>query len=84
MEVKVTINKNFEIREGSRLRGYADVTIDNKFAIHGIKIIQGDEKLFIAMPCKKRDGKFYDIAHPINNEIREILEAAILNEFTKE
>ncbi len=83
MEIKVTINKNIETKEGSRLRGFADIEIDNKLAIHGIKIIQGAEKLFVAMPSKKRDNKFYDIVHPINNEVREIIETAILNEYTK-
>ena len=83
MEFKVTIKK-IEKQKESKLRGYADVLIDNKFVIHGIKIIQGKEKLFIAMPDKKVEDKFYDIVHPINNEVREALETAILNEFTKE
>ncbi len=82
MELKVTVNKN-EIQEGSRLRGYADIVIDNKIVIHGITIIQGKEKLFVSMPSRKKENKFIDIVHPINNDTREEIETAILNEFMK-
>ena len=70
--VNITLKR---LSEGkvSRLKGYANVTVDNMIAIHDIKILEGkeNEKLFI------------DIAHPINSESREIFEKAILDEYNR-
>lgn len=76
--------KKLEAKENSRLIGSATITIDNEFAINGIKIIKGDNRIFVAMPSEKMpDNSFRDMAHPINMECRKKLEAAILNEFNK-
>ena len=64
-------------REGSRMKGYATVTLDDCFVVRNIRIIEGDEKLFIAMPSKKVPGGHKDIAHPINRETRKMFEDAI-------
>lgn len=73
--------------ETSRLKGYATVTVDDMIAIHDIKILVGkdNETLFIAFPSKRDvvNGKFLDIAHPINSESREIFEKAILDEYNR-
>lgn len=69
-------------REGSRMRGSATVVIDDCFAVHGIRIIEGDEGLFIAMPSKKvSNDEYHDIAHPINKETRAMFEDAILEAY---
>ena len=69
-------------REGSRMKGYATVTIDNCFVVRNIRIIEGDEKLFIAMPSRKvADDRYEDIAHPINAETRKLFEDKILEEY---
>ena len=69
-------------REGSRMRGNATVVLDDCFAVHGIRIIEGDEGLFIAMPSKKvGSGEYHDIAHPINKEARAMFEEAILDAY---
>lgn len=69
-------------REGSRMKGYATVTIDDCFVVRNIRIIEGDEKLFIAMPSRKiADDRYEDIAHPINAETRKIFEDKILEEY---
>ena len=70
-------------KENSRLRGIASVLLDDAFAIHDIRIIEGDNGLFIAMPSRKipNSGEFKDIAHPINAETREKIQSAILEAY---
>lgn len=71
-------------REGSRLKGYASVLIDDSFAVHDIRIIEGDKGLFIAMPSRKAaNGVYRDTAHPINKEVRAMFEEAILDAYNK-
>jgi len=72
-------------KENSRMKGIASVLIDDSFAVHDIRIIEGDNGLFIAMPSRKTPtGGYRDIAHPINPEVRKMFEEAILEEYNKE
>ena len=69
-------------KEGSRMKGIASVLIDDCFAVHDIRIIEGENGLFIAMPSKKTpSGDYRDIAHPINPETRTVFEDAILEAY---
>ena len=69
-------------KEGSRMKGIASVLIDDGFAVHDIRIIEGDNGLFIAMPSRKVEtGGYRDIAHPINPEVRAMFEEAILEAY---
>ena len=69
---------------GGKMKAVVSVTIDDAFVVHDIKVIEGQEKLFIAMPSRKTpDGEFKDIAHPINASTREELETKILAEYEK-
>lgn len=69
-------------KEGSRMKGIASVLIDDSFAVHDIRIIEGDNGLFIAMPSRKTAvGGYRDIAHPINPEVRAMFENAIFEEY---
>ena len=69
-------------KEGSRMKGIASVLIDDSFAVHDIRIIEGDNGLFIAMPSRKTStGGYRDIAHPINPEVRSMFEDAILEAY---
>ncbi len=71
-------------KEGSRMKGIASVLLDDSFAVHDIRIIEGDNGLFIAMPSRKTaTGGYRDIAHPINPEIRSMFEEAILEAYDK-
>ena len=71
-------------KEGSRMKGIASVLLDDAFAVHDIRIIEGDNGLFIAMPSRKTaTGGYRDIAHPINPDVRKQFEEAILEEFEK-
>ena len=66
------------------LKAIVSVTFDNEFVVHDIKIIEGQNGLFIAMPSRKTpDGEFKDIAHPINTETRERIQSAILEAYEK-
>ena len=71
-------------KENSRLRGIASILIDEAFAVHDIRIIEGDNGLFIAMPSRKTaTGEYKDVCHPINPEVRKMFEDAIFAEFNK-
>jgi len=76
----VTVRK--EERENSRMKGKVSVLIDDCFAIHDIRIIEGNEGLFVAMPSnQKSNGEYRDIAHPINKETRKMFEEKILEAY---
>ena len=67
------------------MRAVVSVTFDNEFVVHDIKVIEGERGLFIAMPSKKSaDGEYRDIAHPINSDMRKVLQDTILEAFDKE
>ncbi len=71
-------------KEGSRMKGIASVLLDDSFAVHDIRIIEGDNGLFIAMPSRKTAvGGYRDIAHPINPEVRTMFEEAIFDAYNK-
>ncbi len=81
--MKITSVKVRKIeKEDSRMKGIASVVIDDCFAVKDIRIIQGEDKLFIAMPSRKYpDGEYRDVAHPINGETRKMFEDAIIDEY---
>ena len=69
-------------KEDSKLKAFASITIEDCFVVHDIRVIEGKEGYFIAMPYKKTpDGKIKDIAHPIVPETRKDLEAQIIEAF---
>lgn len=83
MEITSVTVRKFE-KDGNRMKGIATIVIDNAFAIHDIRIIEGDNGLFIAMPSRKTaTGEYRDIAHPINTDIRTMFQNAILEEYEK-
>ena len=71
-------------KEDNKLRAIASVTIEECFVIHDIKIIEGTEGLFIAMPSRKtKEGEYKDIAHPINSETRKELSDIVLKAYNE-
>lgn len=71
-------------KEDSKLKAVASITIDDCFVIHDIKIIEGMEGPFVAMPNRKTsEGEYKDIAHPIQTDTREMLVARILNAYSE-
>lgn len=64
------------------MRAVVTITIDNVFAVHDIKVIEGAKGLFIAMPSRRNaEGEYRDIAHPINSETRQYLQDLIMNKY---
>ncbi|HBW13226.1 MAG TPA: septation protein SpoVG [Proteiniclasticum sp.] len=73
-----------KIAADGKMKAIVSVTFDNEFVVHDIKVIEGQNGLFIAMPSRKTpDGEFKDIAHPINTQTREALQSSILKEYEK-
>ena len=84
MMMKITDVRLKKVDGHNRLKAIASVTIDDCFVIHELRIIEGDNGLFIAMPSRKLpEGEFKDIAHPINAETRKMFEDAIFEEYNK-
>ena len=79
--MEITEVKVFPIQE-EKLRAFVSIVIDRCFMVNDIKVIQGRDGLFISMPSRrKKNGDFKDIAHPLNNETRRMIEERILNEY---
>ena len=73
-----------KISAEGKMKAIVSVTFENQFVVHDIKVIEGQNGLFIAMPSRKTPaGEFKDIAHPINTETREQIQKAILDEYEK-
>lgn len=68
--------------DSGKLKAIASIIIEDCFAVHDIKIIEGNDGMFIAMPSRKTvEGEFKDIAHPINTETRELIKSMVLEGF---
>lgn len=66
----------------AKMKAVASITLDEAFAIHDIKVIEGERGLFVAMPNKKMpNGEYCDVAHPIHSGMRAVLEEVILGEY---
>jgi stage V sporulation protein G len=77
----ITEVKVFPIQE-EKLKAFVSIVFDQCFMINDIKIIQGRDGLFISMPSrKKKNGEFKDVAHPLNNETRRMIEEKVLAEY---
>ena len=78
-EVRITL------RDEEKLKAFANVTFDDAFVVRGLKVINGTNGYFVSMPSRKRpDGTYQDIAHPINNEMRRMIEDAVLGAYENE
>src|SRR5688572_3841822 len=65
--------------DDEKLKAFVSIVFDGDFVVTDIKIIHGPKGLFVSMPSKKRkDGTFKDIAHPLNNKMRQYLEEKVL------
>ena len=83
--MEITDVKVRKIMSDGRLRGVVSVTIDDMFAVHDIKVVQGDERLFVAMPSRKdENGVFRDIVHPISASARKLFEETILEAYERQ
>ena len=84
VSMNITDIKIRKIIPEGRLRAVISITIDNMLAVHDIKVVQGDERLFVAMPSRKdENGVFRDIVHPISPEARKLVEDEILAAYNR-
>ena len=68
--------------EMNKVKALASITIDDEFVIHDLRVVEGERGFFVAMPSRKLpNGTHRDIAHPINSETRELIQARVLEEF---
>jgi stage V sporulation protein G len=82
--MKITDIRVRKVAKQGKMRAVVSVTFDDEFVVHDIKVIEGERGLFIAMPSKKSsDGEYRDIAHPINSDMRGVLQSAILEAYDK-
>ncbi len=73
-----------KVNDDGKMRAVVSVTFDEEFVVHDIKIIEGQNGLFIAMPSRKMgEGDFRDIAHPLTSETRNKIKDAIFEEYNK-
>lgn len=80
--MEITDVKIRKLMNEGRLRAVVSATVDDMLAVHDIKIVQGDERLFVAMPSRKDEsGMFRDIVHPISASARKLFEQAILEAY---
>ncbi len=81
--MEITEVKVFPVGE-EKLKAFVSIVFDRCFMVNDIKIIQGKDSLFISMPSRrKRNGKFKDVAHPLNTETRQRMERQILAEYER-
>lgn len=83
--MEITEVKVYPVQDNEKLKGYATIIFDGCFVVRDLKIIDGNTGLFVAMPSKKKkDGTYRDIAHPLNNETRSMIEDAIIREYGRQ
>ena len=79
--MEITQVKIFPVEE-DKLKAFVSVVFDHCFMVNDIKVIQGKDGLFLSMPSRrKKTGEFKDVAHPLNNETRRMLEERVLEEY---
>lgn len=82
--MEITEVKVFPVKE-ERLKAFATIIFDSCFVIRDLRIINGNNGLFVAMPSKKmKDGSYKDTAHPLNNETRQKIEDRVIDAYKKE
>lgn len=71
-----------KINQDGKMKAIVSVTFDNAFVVHDVKVVEGTNGLFVAMPSRKTpEGEFRDIAHPISSNAREIIQTAVLKAY---
>ena len=80
--MKITEVRIRKMDNADKLKAFAEVTFDDAFVVHDIKVIEGEKGMFISFPARKgNDEKFHDICHPIKSEMRSEIESAVLKAY---
>ena len=73
-----------KVSDEGKMKAIVSITFDDEFVVHDVKIIEGQNGLFVAMPSRKMgEGDFRDIAHPLVSETRNKIKEAIFAEYEK-
>lgn len=73
------------VNSAGRMKAVVSVTFDNQFVVHDIKVVEGNNGFFVAMPSRKgADGEFRDVAHPITTETRNMMQTMILDAYNEQ
>ncbi|MGI6588130.1 MAG: septation regulator SpoVG [Peptococcia bacterium] len=80
--VNITDIRIRKINYEGRMKAVVSITFDDSFVVHDIKVVEGNNGLFVAMPSRKMpDGEYRDIAHPISSDAREVIQSAVLKAY---
>ena len=83
--MKVTEVRIRRLTQEGKMRAIVSITLNERFVVHDVRIIEGSNGLFVAMPSKRTpNGEFRDIAHPINAETREEIQQSVLTAYNQE
>lgn len=73
------------LTQEGKMRAIVSITLNDKFVVHDVRVIEGNNGLFVAMPSKRTpNGEFRDIAHPINMEARQVIQQSVLEAYNRE
>ncbi|MGI6359328.1 MAG: septation regulator SpoVG [Bacillota bacterium] len=83
--MRITDVRIRKINTEGRMKAIVSITLDDEFVIHDVRVVDGNNGLFVAMPSRKTpEGEFRDIAHPINSQTREKLQTAVLEAYERQ
>jgi len=83
--VKISEVKIRKVEGKDKFKAWATITFDNSFRVHGLKVIEGKNGAFVAMPSRKlSNGEFIDTAYPLDEELRETIQKEVLAEYSRE
>ncbi len=82
LKMNVTDVRVRKINQDGKMKAIVSVTLDDAFVIHDVKVVEGQNGLFVAMPSRKTpEGDYRDIAHPITTNAREVIQSAVLDAY---
>lgn len=83
--MRVTDVRIRKMNNEGKMRAIVSITLEEQFVIHDVRVIEGNNGLFVAMPSKRTpEGEFKDIAHPITSQMRELIQSAVLMAYSSE
>lgn len=81
--VPVTGVQLHELGEGGPTKAIGSVTIGDAFVVHGVRVVESEKGLFVAMPQRKDGDRYRDVAHPVTSEMRAMMGSAVLEEYQR-
>jgi len=83
--LRITDVRLRKVQTEGKMRAVASITFDDEFVVHDIRVIEGQNGLFAAMPSRKTpEGEFRDVAHPITTQAREMIQNAVLQAYNEQ